>query len=121
MRMLISGKTDGWQQEFSGLLSVKHIFKSTVNVEHEEEQSTHRKRGKHNTWRASPQQGGIRAWLTPSYTAPAILENIVQGETTAVTVVQQQAWAGLSHNLGMKALACWCPWKVSSHMCSGTH
>lgn len=116
MRMLISGKADGWQQEFSGLRGVKHVFKSSVNAEHEEEQSTHRKSGKHSPWQTSPQQGGIRAWLAPSHTAPAFLENVVQGETTAATVVHQQAWAGVSHSFGMKAPACWCPWKLSSHM-----
>lgn len=40
MGMLIPGKADGWQQELSGLLGVKHVFESRVNVEHEEEQST---------------------------------------------------------------------------------
>lgn len=40
MGMLIPGKADVCQQEFSGLLGVKHVFKSRANAEHEEEQST---------------------------------------------------------------------------------
>jgi len=120
MGMLIPGKADGWQREFSGLLGVKHVFKSTVNAEHEEEQSTHSKRGKHNTWQASPQQGDTVVWLALSHTAPAFLENIVQGETTGVTAVQQQVWAEVSHSLGVKAFTCWCLGKLSSHVCLGT-
>lgn len=47
---------------------------------------------------------------------PVLLENVVQGDTSGVTAVQQQAQAGDSHISRMRVLACQCPWELSSHM-----
>lgn len=59
MAMLIPGKADGQQQQFSGLLGVKHVFKSRANAEHEEEQSIP---GKQAIGRAALKRGWV--WIT---------------------------------------------------------
>lgn len=78
---VIPGRVDGWQQELSGLLGVKHVFRSRASVEHEEEQKHSRKRVKHLPSRAALECGWI--WITQ---ALQLQRTLGRGDNSVISV-----------------------------------
>lgn len=88
----VPGTADGWQQEFSGLLGVKRVFKSRAKVEHEEEQST---AGKEENTSPAEQHWSVAGSASHN---PCYSRECCEGEKTAVIAVQR----GFPTNQGSK-------------------